>query len=127
VTQISLAAELDRAIEELKLTFAQRVSIEPDQAGAIVHIDGIELGLGWSPNVGVLSFLLPFHYPDAAIYPYYVTGASAAAGVGGGALQPVTWRGAPATQVSLRHTRWNPALDTALGSVLLTQARLLEQ
>jgi hypothetical protein len=126
VTQITLPAELAKGIEELEREFPGRVSIEPDEAGAIVHISEVQMGAGWTPNVGVLSFLLPFHYPDAAIYPYHVTGA-APDKASDNALQPVTWRGSPAIQVSLRHNRWNPAYDTALGSVLLTMARLLRQ
>ncbi len=126
MTQLSLPADLVKGIEELEQEFPDRVSVEADDAGAIVHIAGISLGPGWSANVGVLSFLLPFHYPDAAIYPYHVTEATPDR-VSDGALQPVSWRGNPATQVSLRHNHWNPAHDTALGSVLLTLARLLNQ
>ncbi len=125
MTQLALPAELANGVEELEAEFPGRVLVEPDEAGAIVHIDGVQLGPGWSPDVGVLSFLLPYHYPDAAIYPYHVTGALPQ--VADGALQQVSWRGAPATQVSLRHNRWNPAHDTALGSVLLTLTRLRGQ
>ena len=126
MTQLALPAELARGIEELEAAFPERVSVEPDEAGAIIHIDAVPLGPGWTPNVGALSFLLPYHYPDAAIYPYYVTGATPAR-VADGALQQVSWRGAPASQVSLRHNRWNPAHDTALGSALLTLSRLRRQ
>jgi hypothetical protein len=126
VTQISVPADLAKGIEELEREFPGRVSVEPDEAGAVVHISDVPLGTGWNPNVGVLSFLLPFHYPDAAIYPYHVTDATPDS-ASDNALQPVTWRGTAATQVSLRHTRWNPAYDTALGSVLLTMTRLLRQ
>jgi hypothetical protein len=125
VTQLALPVELAKGVEELEAEFPGCVSVEQDEAGAIVHIDGVQLGPGWSPDAGALSFLLPFHYPDAAIYPYHVTGALPQ--VAEGALQQVTWRGAPATQVSLRHSRWNPAHDTALGSVLLTLSRLRGQ
>jgi hypothetical protein len=123
VTQVALSVELGRAVNELEREFPGQVTVESDPAGAIVHIAAVTLGAGWSAVVGVLSFLLPFHYPDAPIYPYYVTGAIPES-VSDGALQPVSWRGAPATQVSLRHNRWDPTHDTALGSVLLTMARL---
>jgi hypothetical protein len=125
VTQLSLSAELAKGVEELEAEFPGRVVVEQDEAGAIVHIDGVQLGAGWSPRAGALSFLLPFHYPDAAIYPYHVIGALPQ--VADGALRQVSWRGAPATQVSLRHNRWSPAHDTALGSVLLTLSRLRGQ
>jgi hypothetical protein len=124
VSQIALPPELAKGLEELERAFPGRVSIEGDEAGPVVHLAAVELPAGWSPIVGVLSFLLPFHYPDAAIYPYYVTEAIPAPGVGGGALQQVSWRGVAATQVSLRHSGWDPARDTALGSVLATMAWL---
>jgi hypothetical protein len=123
LSQLALKPELAMAIEEVEAAFPGQVSVEPDESGAIVHIANVELGPGWSSTVGVLSLLLPYSYPDAAIYPYHVTGA-VPAGVSDGALQQVSWRGTQATQVSLRHNRWNPALDTALGSVLLVLARL---
>lgn len=114
--------EITRALEELEQTFPGRISVEPDAAGAIVRIAGIELSTRWSAATGNLSFLIPFHYPDAAIYPYYVTGAAPSEYVA--ALQPVDWRGFGATQVSLRHNGWNPSVDTALGSVRQTAAWL---
>jgi hypothetical protein len=92
VTQISVPADLAKGIEELEREFPGRVSVEPDEAGAVVHISDVPLGTGWNPNVGVLSFLLPFHYPDAAIYPYHVTDATPDS-ASDNALQPVTWRG----------------------------------
>jgi hypothetical protein len=122
----TLPAELAKAVQELEQQFPGRVAVELEQAGAIITIAEVALGPGWSAQTGMLAFLLPFHYPDAAIYPYHVTGALPTR-VSDNALQPVTWRGAPATQVSLRHNRWNPAHDTALGSVLLTLARLRVQ
>jgi hypothetical protein len=124
VSQIALPPELTKGLEGLEWAFPGRVSVESDEAGAVVHLAAVELPAGWSPAVGVLSFLLPFHYPDAAIYPYYMTETTPAASVGGGALQQVSWRGVAATQVSLRHSGWDPARDTALGSVLATMAWL---
>ena len=121
MTAATLPAEVARAIDELHEAFPGRVRVTSDAAGAVVELRAVELGSGWSAPTGTLWFVVPFHYPDAAIYPYYVTGAGHAAG---GALQPVTWRGQTAVQVSLRHNAWNPASDTALGSVLLTQSWL---
>lgn len=126
MSSVVRSTELAGAVEELEAAFSGRVSVEPDPAGAVIQVTEVELGPGWTPRRGTLSFMLPFHYPDAAIYPYHVTGAQPER-VTDGALQPVTWRGAPATQVSLRHNRWDPANDTALGSVLLTPARLQSQ
>jgi hypothetical protein len=127
VSEIVRSLELAQAIDELVDAFPGRVEADDDGAnGTIVKIVGVELSDRWSPRRGDLSFLIPYHYPDAAIYPYYVTGASPTAGLVTG-LQPVEWRGAPATQVSLRHNGWNPSVDTALGAVVQTQSWLRTQ
>lgn len=118
-----MPAEIARAVAELHATFSDRVQINEDHAGTIVAIIGVTLSERWSPRTGTLWFLIPYHYPDAAIYPFYITGARATGGMISG-LQDVAWRGEPAIQVSLRHTAWNPKLDTALGSALQTQAWL---
>jgi hypothetical protein len=118
-----MPAEIACAVAELHATFPDRVQIHEDLAGTIVAIIGVTLSERWSPRAGTLWFLIPYHYPDAAIYPFYVTGARPTGGMIGG-LQDVAWRGESAIQVSLRHTAWNPKLDTALGSALQTQAWL---
>jgi hypothetical protein len=127
MTAAATSTDVGHAIEELEEAFAGRVTVvSTDSCGAIVRISQTELGQRWSHPHGDLWFLIPYHYPDAAIYPYYVTGASPTGGIIGG-LQPVDWRGMPATQVSLRHNGWNPNVDTAVGSVLQTQAWLRTQ
>lgn len=124
MTTAARSPELTRALDELAQAFPGRVEVMvEDASGAVLRIVDVELSARWSAPAGELWFLIPFHYPDAAIYPYYVTGATP----GGGnlpALQQVNWRGMPATQVSLRHNRWNPNVDTALGSVRQTLAWL---
>ncbi len=116
--------ELAHALGELERAFPRRVAVvADDEQGAVVRISDVELSPRWSEPKGDVWFLLPFHYPDAAIYPYYVTGATPAGGQVP-ALQAVSWRGMPATQVSLRHNCWNPNVDTALGSVRQTLAWL---
>lgn len=118
----TMPAELGDAIAELEAAFPGRVSWEAQAAGdVVVVIADIELGPGWSTSTATLIFGLPYHYPDAAIYPYYVRGAVHPLG---GALQQVQWRGEMVTQVSLRHSGWDPSVDTALGSVLSTLAWL---
>jgi hypothetical protein len=123
VSTATLPAEIAGAVAELQATFPDRVQIHEDPSGAIVAINGVTLSERWSPRVGTLWFLIPYHYPDAAIYPFYVTGAQPTGGIIGG-LQQVGWRGEAAIQVSLRHSAWNPKLDTALGSALQAQAWL---
>ena len=119
----TMPAEIAGAVAELQAAFPDRVQVHEDPAGAVVAIIGVTLSQRWSPRTGTLWFLIPYHYPDAAIYPFYLTGARPTGGMIGG-LQDVTWRAEPAIQVSLRHTAWNPKLDTALGSALQAQAWL---
>lgn len=119
----TLPAELARAVTELEAALSGRVQVYEDQSGAVVAITGVTLSERWSPRIGTLWFLIPYHYPDAAIYPFYVSGAQPTGGMIGG-LQQVQWRGEAAIQVSLRHKSWNPKLDTALGSALQAQAWL---
>lgn len=116
-------AELARAVTELEAAFPNRVQVHDDQSGAIVAITGVTLSGRWSPRIGTLWFLIPYHYPDAAIYPFYITGSQPTGGMIEG-LQQVQWRGGAAIQVSLRHRSWNPKLDSALGSALQGQAWL---
>ncbi len=92
----------------------------------MVCLANTELGARWTPHRGQLWFLVPYHYPDAAIYPYYVVEAIPSGGMIDG-LQKVEWHGMAATQVSLRHNAWNPAVDSAVGAVLQTQAWLRTQ
>jgi hypothetical protein len=120
----TLPAEIAGAVAELRATLPERVDVYEDPAGAVVAITGVTLSERWSPRTGTLWFLIPYHYPDAAIYPFYVTGAHPTGGVING-LQQVSWRGEAAIQVSLRHQAWNPKLDTAFGSALQAQAWLL--
>jgi hypothetical protein len=124
VTAGARTPEVTSALGELEHAFPRQVTVEAEDAsGAIVRITGVELGSRWSPPTGDLWFLIPYHYPDAAIYPYYVTGATPTGGFLP-ALQAIQWRGMAATQVSLRHNGWAPAVDSALGSVRQTLAWL---
>jgi hypothetical protein len=124
VTTDIRSPELTQALAELAQADLGHVEVvSEDGAGVVVRITGVELGDRWSIATGDLWFQIPYHYPDAAIYPYHVTGSVPAAGNTRG-LQAVTWRKMPATQVSLRHTCWNPNVDTALGSVRQTIAWL---
>lgn len=119
----TVPAEIASAVAELQAAFPDRVQTYEDAAGLIVAINGVALSERWTPRTGTLWFLIPYHYPDAAIYPFYVTGARPTGGMING-LQDVPWRNEPAIQVSLRHRAWSPKLDTALGSALQAKAWL---
>lgn len=120
----TLPPELARAVEDLDQVLPTRASVESqDETGILIRVRNVALAERWSPRAADLWFVIPYHYPDAPVYPYYVVGAAPAHG-SVPALQAVTWRGMPATQVSLRHTAWDPAHDSVVGCVLQTQAWL---
>lgn len=127
MTLAGVAPDIENAIKGLEQAMPGRVSVDDsDEGGTVIRIAEIELSSRWSPRSGDLWFVIPFHYPDAPIYPYYVSGATPVGGLVDG-LQTIQWRGMEMTQVSLRHNGWNPNFDTALGSVMQTRAWLLEQ
>ena len=122
----TLMPELARAVKELEEAFPARIAVEgQDDAvgGAVIRLRDVPLCPRWSPETGDLLFVLPFHYPDAPIYPAYVDGATPTGSLVP-ALQPVNWRGMAVTQVSLRHNAWDPVRDTAVGSALQTMSWL---
>jgi hypothetical protein len=123
VSVATAPAEIASAVAELQAAFPERVQTYDDPAGLVVAVRDVALGERWTPCTGILWFLIPYHYPDSAIYPFYVTGARPTGGMING-LQDVTWRNEPAIQVSLRHTSWSPKLDTAVGSALQTKTWL---
>jgi hypothetical protein len=124
VTVDTLPPDLAQAIGELEQTFSGRIAIEAsDASGVVIQLHDVVLAERWTPRLGSLWFVLPYNYPDAPVYPYYIVGATLS-GPGVPALQPVVWRGMAAIQVSLRQTAWDPARDTVVGCVLQTQSWL---
>jgi hypothetical protein len=114
-----IAADVDTGVRELEAAFEGRVSIEPDGVGgAYVSVSGLELGTGWNQPDATLAFHLPYNYPAAPPYPFYLPSDASPNGSWSNALQRVEWRGRQVVQVSLRHNNWDPSRDTATGSVL---------
>jgi hypothetical protein len=117
VPELSESVEL--AIEELRQSFTLSVTPTGD-GGAVVTVHDLPIDERWEPSTIDLLFEIPYNYPHAAIYPYYTT-PELNRGDGGAwptALQRVSWREAPRTQISLRANRWNANVDTAVGAVL---------
>lgn len=120
----TLRAELAEALEDLERAFPGQVTPEAqDETGLVVRVSDVALSERWTPRTGELWFVIPYQYPDAAVYPYHVIGAMPTGGLVT-ALQSVTWRGMAVTQVSLRHNAWDPARDNVVGCVLQTRAWL---
>lgn len=113
-----LAADVGEGVRQLEEAFPDRISYEADgQGGAYVTVAGIQLGDGWNRPVAQLAFHLPYNYPAAAPYPFYLPAEAEPNGSWPPALQRVQWRNGQVVQVSLRHNSWDPARDTAVGSV----------
>ncbi len=113
-----LVTPVAEAIEEL-VDAAYTISYEPlSDGGAIVTAHEFAFGDLWTPT-GDLRFELAYNYPYSAIYPFF--GPAGLQRVDGGprpnALTDIAWRGSSHTQISLRHNRWNPRVDTALGAL----------
>jgi hypothetical protein len=120
----ALSPELTRAVDELEGAFPNRLAIESqDATGLVVQLHSVALAERWSPRVGGLWFVIPYNYPDAPVYPYYVAGAALTGGAVP-ALQTVVWRGMTVVQVSLRQTAWDPSRDTVVGCVMQTTSWL---
>ena len=112
----AVATEVETALVELEEEFPGAVSSEADEAGgAYITVERFELGEGWSAGEAPLSFHLPYNYPSAAPYPYFLPAhVSPDRGLVEG-LQEVHWRERPMIQVSLRHNNWDPERDRVLG------------
>jgi hypothetical protein len=119
VNTAAIATEVSRALGELEEAFPGHVASEPDGlGGALVSIAAVHLPAGWPVTHSALMFVIPFNFPAIPVYPYYISAEVAPGGALAGALQRVDWRGQSVLQLSLRHNRWRPGLDTVLGSVL---------
>lgn len=115
-----VAAPVVRALSGLQEAFPGRVRSDPDGlGGAVVSLAGAVLPAHWPVREGELMFVVPYNFPAIPVYPYYVAAALAPAGVQlANGMQRVQWRELDVIQLSLRHNRWRPGVDTVVGSVL---------
>lgn len=115
----ALAADVSDGVHDLEKSFPGQVSSDPDgQGGAYITISEVKLGPHWSLSAAPLSFHLPYNYPAAPPYPFYLPGHVTHTDPWPAALQQASWREQDVLQVSLRHDNWNPSHDTAVGTVL---------
>ncbi len=112
-----MTPEVMRAVEELKACFTTAEVVTSDSAdgGAIVTINPIDPGPAYVQRETWLKFDISFQYPHADVYPLFVRpdltrvdGQQHGEGITKG-----EFRGEPATQLSRRSNRLNPATDTA--------------
>lgn len=91
------------------------VEVLPDGSGGVhVIVDNVFVGDQYSPSTSWLGFQINSAYPRSDVYPHYLARVSRVDGAPHGpAVQPVSWQGRDALQLSRRSNRWNPHLDTA--------------
>lgn len=110
-------SEVEQAVEELRRCFsdAEVAAHGTDNGGAIVAIDPVDLGPGYSPQTTWMKFAISFQYPYADIYPLFVRPdlVRTDGKPHGEGISLESFHGEPALQVSRRSNRLNPEIDTA--------------
>lgn len=113
-----MVSAVELAIIEIREAFSgHEVEVEPDPyGGAYVTVHNLPLGDQCEPPESWIGFLIQYTYPVSDVYPHFaIPGLHR---IDGGPLSPafqqVQWQGRPATQISRRSNRWDPAEDTAV-------------
>lgn len=129
-----MTPEVEHAVAELERAFpgnGVRVLEEP-QGGAYVQVEDIDLGPGYTPQTSWIGFLIPFQYPRAQVYPFFLRPDLARAD--GQPFSPPINTGqmmpgfdVPAVMASRSSNRWDPARDTAALKVLRVIKWLMER
>jgi hypothetical protein len=110
--------EVESAIAEIREAFSslEIETIPEPQGGAYVVVKDLAIGELFIPNTTWIGFLITFQYPDADVYPHFISGELKRANgqpFPAGITGPTTWQNRSALQVSRRSNRWAPGVDTA--------------
>ena len=123
--------EVEQAVKGLRHCFgdAKVVAHAKDDGGAVVTIDPIDLGPGYSPQQTWIKFAIGFQYPYADIYPLFVRPnlARSDGQPHGEGIAEASFEDKAALQVSRRSNRLNHAIDTAALKVTKVIQWLKEQ
>lgn len=113
-----MVPSVEAAITEIQRAFpGHQIDVEEEaQGGAYVIVHHLDLGAQYQPQRSWVGFLIQYTYPMSDVYPHFaVADLSRTDGTGlNSAFQRVQWRNRPATQISRRSNRWDPAEDTAV-------------
>lgn len=111
-----------QAIEELRCHFPESdvTARDTGDGGAVVTIDRVDVGDGYTPMETWVGFCISFQYPHADIYPLFVRAdlTRVDGGSHGEGISLQTFEGQPALQLSRRSNRLNPQTDTAALKVI---------
>ena len=114
--------EVEEAIEGIRCAFPTLpLDVTPDpDGGAFVRIHDVDLGAQFTPRYSWCIFRITFQYPFADVYPHYfinklqrVSGDPLPNGFHVDNACVLNEVSEPATMVSRRSNRLNPATDTA--------------
>ena len=112
-----MKSEVEQAVEELRHRFgdAEVAACSRDDGGAIVTINPVDVGLGYSPQKTWMKFAIGFQYPQADIYPLFVRPdlVRTDGQLHGDGISLTSFEGEPALQLSRRSNHLNPEVDTA--------------
>ena len=110
-------SEVEQAVQELSLRFGDaEVEVRPTgDGGAIVTINPVDVGPGYSPQKTWMKFAISFQYPYADIYPHFVRPnlVRTDGQPHGNGISLTSFQGKPALQLSRRSNHLNPEIDTA--------------
>ena len=114
----TLTAAVAEAVDTVRAHFAGLlVEVTPDGAGgALVVIDGVDVGPRYLPSSTWLGFHISSAHPDSDVYPHYVGGdlVRVDGQRHGSAIQQVVWQNRGALQISRRSNHRDLAIDTAV-------------
>ena len=120
-------ASVQQAVEEIRNAFPGRpIEAESDEHdGAFVKVYDLHVGDQYEPSQSWIAFRITFQYPHADVYPHFcVAGLKRRDGKPlGNEFNPnhvyqtptkqIPEKSEPATMISRRSNRLNPAIDTA--------------
>lgn len=123
---MAISEEIQAAIGEVRASFPDSsvTAVESGDGGALITVDPVPTGPSFTPASTWLTFQIPYNYPDADIYPHYVTPdlrRSTGEALGEGFHQPFTTglRGEiPATMISRRIKSLDAGANSAAGKAL---------
>ena len=112
-----MTPQVEQAVEDLRNCFRGSEVIAKDigDGGAFVTIDPVHLGSVYTPRETWMKFQISFHYPNADIYPLFIScdvKRSDGQPYGEGIVR-ATFCGEPALQISRSSNHLNPDIDTA--------------
>ena len=72
---MAINEEIQAAIGEIRATFPDSsvTVMESGDGGTLITVDPVPTGPSFTPAATWLTFHIPYNYPDADIYPHYVT------------------------------------------------------